>query len=82
VYQVEGSGQVIKRRGSGSTRRFSRPVVSRTVVLLGFTSLFADISAEMAATVLPLWVIYNLSLSPLGAASWMACASAPPRSLG
>jgi MFS family permease len=39
--------------------------VSRTVVLLGVTSLFTDISAEMVATILPLYLIFTLGLSPL-----------------
>jgi MFS family permease len=34
-------------------------------VLLGLTSLFTDISAEMVATILPLYLIFTLGLSPL-----------------
>lgn len=40
------------------------PTVSRTVVLLGLTSFFTDVSAEMVATVLPLYLVFTLGLSP------------------
>lgn len=33
-------------------------------MLLGLTSLFTDLSAEMVATILPLYLIYGLGLSP------------------
>lgn len=39
--------------------------VSRTVLLLGATSLFTDISSEMVATILPLYLIYSQGLSPV-----------------
>lgn len=39
---------------------------SGTVVLLGLTSLFTDISAEMVAAVLPLFATTQLALTPLG----------------
>ena len=35
------------------------------MVLLGITSLFTDLSAEMVATVLPLYLLYGVGLSPL-----------------
>jgi MFS family permease len=38
--------------------------VGRNVVLLGLTSLFTDLSAEMVATILPLYLVYGLGLSP------------------
>ena len=34
-------------------------------MLLGLTSLFTDLSSEMVATILPLYLIYGLGLSPL-----------------
>lgn len=40
-------------------------LVDRNVVFLGLTSFFTDISSEMVATVLPLYIIFNLHLSPL-----------------
>lgn len=39
--------------------------VSRTVLLLGLTSLFTDISSEAVNSVLPLYVVFGLGLSPL-----------------
>ncbi len=44
----------------------SRPVrVSLNVVLLGLTSLFTDISQEMVTAVLPIYLTFELRLSPL-----------------
>ena len=39
--------------------------MSANVVFLGLTSLFTDISSEMVTTVLPLYVLVNLNLSPM-----------------
>ncbi len=39
--------------------------VSRTVILLGLTSMFTDISSEMVNTILPIYLIYTLGMSPL-----------------
>ncbi len=39
--------------------------VSPTVVRLGFTSLFTDISSEMISTILPLYLVFYLRLSPI-----------------
>jgi MFS family permease len=39
--------------------------VSRTVVSLGVTSLLTDISSEMISTILPLYLMFYLRLSPL-----------------
>jgi MFS family permease len=64
VYQIENSKQVLAaRRRLGGLGR-SRGAVSRTVVLLGLTSLFTDISAEMVSTILPLYLFFDLHLSP------------------
>lgn len=38
--------------------------MSRTVIMLGLTSLFTDISSEMVATILPLYLLFDLHLSP------------------
>ena len=35
------------------------------MVLLGLTSMFTDISSEMVATILPLYLVFGLGLSPL-----------------
>ena len=41
------------------------PVVSRTVWALGFTSLLTDISSEMVASILPVYLVLYLGISPL-----------------
>jgi MFS family permease len=56
VYQIENARQLLK---APWTVR-----VSRTVVLLGLTSLFTDISSEMVGTILPLYLLFNLNLTP------------------
>ena len=47
---------------AGSSRM---PVVSGTVWALGLTSLFTDISSEMVASVLPVYLVLHLNLTPL-----------------
>lgn len=49
----------------GSRRGVRLKTVSATAVLLGLTSLFTDISSEMVTTVLPLYFIVHLQLTPL-----------------
>ena len=46
--------------GARGTRR-----ISGTVVLLGVVSMLTDISSEMVATVLPLYLIYSVGFTPL-----------------
>ena len=41
------------------------PAVSHTVWALGWTSLFTDVSSEMVASVLPLYLVLHLGMSPL-----------------
>lgn len=64
MYQIENSGQVLRRGEKGKRFRLTRPRVSATVLMLGFTSLFTDISAEMVSTILPMYLVLNLGLSP------------------
>ena len=54
-----GAGRRLRSRGEGAVR------VDRNVVLLGLTSLFTDISSEMVATILPLYLVYTRGLSLL-----------------
>ena len=56
---------LVSGQGSALTRGRLRPRVSRTVILLGLTSLFTDISSEMVVTVLPLYLVYIGGFSPL-----------------
>lgn len=61
MYQIESSSQVIKARKG----LFSRVTVSGTVLGLGWTSFFTDISAEMVTSILPIYLLVSLQLSPL-----------------
>jgi MFS family permease len=56
VYQVAHPRQLLRLR---------RLRVARNVVLLGLVSLFTDISSEMVATILPLYLVYTLGFTPL-----------------
>jgi MFS family permease len=49
----------------GARRGRRRVAVSRTVILLGLVSLFTDLSQEMVTAVLPLYLTYQVRLSPL-----------------
>ncbi len=59
MYRVANLRELLTLR-----RRRSRRV-TRNVVLLGLTSLFTDISSEMVAAILPLYLVYTLGFSPL-----------------
>ncbi|HLG60138.1 MAG TPA: MFS transporter [Vicinamibacterales bacterium] len=63
MYQLD----VAALRGflAARARRGSNPVVARTVWLLGFVSLFTDISSEMVSSILPLYLFVHLQLSPV-----------------
>ena len=62
MYQVESARILFARGARVSVRPFA---VSRTVLLLGFTSLLTDVSAEMVNTVLPLYVFFAFGGAPL-----------------
>ena len=83
MYQVENAAEVYAaRRTAGRTER---PWVNRTVLALGLTSMFTDVSAEMITAVLPLYLVFGLQLSPLvfGAVDGLYTgATAPVRLLG
>lgn len=63
MYQVADS-EALARGGRALVRRKGSVKVSATVVLLGLTSLFTDISSEMVAAILPLYLVLSLGLSP------------------
>lgn len=46
-------------------RLFPSSGVSRTVWCLGFTSFFTDVSSEMVASILPIYLVVHLRLTPL-----------------
>src|SRR6476469_5989470 len=64
MYQVADS-QALARGGRALVRRRTGIKVSTTVVLLGLTSMFTDISSEMVTAILPLYLVFTLGLSPL-----------------
>ena len=63
MYQVEAWSALrrARREAGGGFRRLH---VSGTVWALGFTSLFTDVSSEMVATVLPVYLVLYLGLTP------------------
>jgi MFS family permease len=66
MYQVQDSVALLRaRRGFAAARKTGRPFVARTVLLLGLTSLFTDISSEMVSAILPLYTVQVLGLNPL-----------------
>jgi MFS family permease len=65
VYQVSNSAALLRGHRRLLSRKRSESKVSRTVVLLGLTSLLTDISSEMVVTVLPLYLVYVGGFSPL-----------------
>ncbi|QEC48848.1 MFS transporter [Baekduia soli] len=66
MYQVQDSTALLRaRRRYAVARRTGRPFVARTVLLLGLTSLFTDISSEMVSAVLPMYLVLFRGLDPL-----------------
>jgi MFS family permease len=63
MYQVEASKALLKPRLWARTP--ARLKVPRNVVMLGFVSMLTDVSSEMVATVLPLYLVFTLGASPL-----------------
>jgi MFS family permease len=64
MYQVQNSAALLRGHRRLLGRRPGERL-DRTVVLLGLTSLFTDVSAEMAATVLPFYLVFAGGFSPL-----------------
>src|ERR1700709_821819 len=46
-------------------RRSARLNVPRNVVMLGMVSMLTDVSSEMVATILPIYLVFSLGASPL-----------------
>ena len=66
MYQVENATAVVKGQRALLRGRTGGGVrVSRTVLLLGIVSLLTDISSEMVATIMPLYLLYTVGLTPL-----------------
>jgi MFS family permease len=65
MYQVSDSAAVVRAHRRLLSRERSGPAVAKTVVLLGLTSLFTDISSEMVVAVLPIYLVSVGGFSPL-----------------
>jgi MFS family permease len=63
MYQVEASRALLKPSTWASPA--ARLSVPRNVVLLGLVSLLTDVSSEMVATILPLYLVFSLGATPL-----------------
>ncbi len=63
MYQVEASKALL--RPKLWARRPATLRVPRNVVMLGMVSMLTDVSSEMVATVLPLYLVFTLGASPL-----------------
>ena len=63
MYQIDASRAL--RLARSETLRRVRISVGRTVFALGCTSLLTDVSSEMVSTVLPLYLVLHLGLTPL-----------------
>ncbi len=66
MYQAESSGTVLRGGhpvAAGASQRGAR--VSRNVVVLGTVSLLTDVSSEMVAAILPIYLVFALGASPL-----------------
>ena len=65
MYQIETSGALLRLPHKLRAGWSPRPHVSRTVLLLGLTSFFTDISSEMVSSILPLYMILTLQMAPM-----------------
>ena len=65
MYQVQDSQALVAAHRRLFARRRAGRLVAPTVLLLGLTSLFTDISSEMVSTILPLYLVYTVGLSPI-----------------
>jgi MFS family permease len=64
LYKVETSGSLLRAHRTLTTKR-ARRRIAPTVLLLGICSLLTDISSEMVATILPLYLVGTLGFTPL-----------------
>jgi MFS family permease len=65
VYSALNPAALRSPRAVLANRRTSTARIPRTVLLLGLTSLFTDISSEMVVTILPLYLVAVGGFSPL-----------------
>jgi MFS family permease len=66
MYQAESSGAVLRRRRPAAADSSpSKTRVTRNVVVLGTVSMLTDVSSEMVAAILPIYLVFALGASPL-----------------
>ena len=65
MYQIQNSRQLLNGLRRLRSRERLVPGVGRVVFLLGLTSFFTDISSEMVAAILPIYLVYTLGFTPL-----------------
>jgi len=65
VYTVSSASSTLRGHRRLLGRGTPRSPISRTVVLLGLTSMFTDIASEMVVAVLPLYLVYVGGFSPV-----------------
>jgi len=66
MYQAESSGAVLRDgQPAAAERRDRGGRVSRNVVVLGTVSLLTDVSSEMVAAILPIYLVFALGATPL-----------------
>jgi MFS family permease len=65
MYQIQNFGQLFRGFRRLRSRERVVPGVGKAVFLLGLTSFFTDVSSEMVATVLPIYLVYTLGFTPL-----------------
>ena len=64
MYAIDWSALRIGVPRDGRARSRWFPIVHRTVWALGFTSLFTDVSSEMVASILPMYLVVQLGMQP------------------
>jgi MFS family permease len=65
MYVAESTRAILQADAPARGVRGRLKGVSQTVVLLGATSFFTDVSAEMVSTILPIYIVFALGGSPL-----------------
>ena len=63
--RAPAAGQTDGAAAAPSDASAGAPRISRTVWYLGFTSFFTDVSSEMVSSMLPVYLVVYLHLSPL-----------------
>jgi MFS family permease len=64
MYQVGGWLDLLKPGTAGAAEAAARGRLPRNVLFLGLTSLFTDISSEMVVSILPIYMVGFLRMSP------------------